>query len=67
MHHIDDRGMATAEYTVGTLGAVTIALLLMRLGDPDGWFFRHLAEIFTRALDPSLLLRLVQHAHLPFL
>ena len=67
MHPTHDRGMTTAEYTVGTLGAVMIASLLVRLGDPDGWFFRHLADIFTRALDPTTLLELVRHAHLPFL
>jgi hypothetical protein len=67
MHHTHDRGMATAEFAVGTLGAVMIASLLMRLGDPDGWFFRHLADLFTRALDPSAFLKLVRHAHLPFL
>ncbi len=67
MHPTPDRGMATAEYAVGTLGVVLIASLLMKLGDPDGWFFRHLADIFTTALDPSTVLKFIQHAHLPFL
>ena len=31
----DDRGMATAEYTVGTLGAVCFGLVLYKLGVLD--------------------------------
>lgn len=31
-----ERGMATAEYAVGTAGAVCIACVLMKLG-ADGW------------------------------
>lgn len=49
-----ERGMTTAEYAVGTLGAATCAAVLVRLGG-DGWFFDQLREIFVRALDPSTL------------
>ena len=46
----DERGMATAEYAVGTLGAVCIALVLYKLGGDDGPFFRVFREIVERAL-----------------
>jgi len=55
MHHPRDRGMATAEYTVGTLGAVLIAAVLFKLGVDDGWFFDELKGIIERALRPGLL------------
>lgn len=49
----DERGMATAEYTVGTLGAVLIAAVLYKLGmldDSNPWMdaFR---DILVRALS----------------
>ncbi|MCR4513656.1 DUF4244 domain-containing protein [Aeromicrobium sp. 50.2.37] len=50
----DERGMTTAEYAVGTLGAATCAAVLVHLG-ADGWFFEQLREIFVRALDPTTL------------
>jgi hypothetical protein len=46
--------MTTAEYAVGTLGAVTCAAVLVRLGT-DGWFLDELRELFQRALDPVAL------------
>lgn len=49
-----ERGMTTAEYAVGTLGAATCAAVLVHLG-ADGWFFDQLREIFVRALDPTTL------------
>jgi hypothetical protein len=53
MSHHDERGMATAEYTVGTLGAVLIGAVLYRLGllDNDNPWMDSLREILERALD----------------
>lgn len=51
-HHDDDRGMATAEYTIGTLGAVLIAAALFRLGlldDGNPWL-----DSFRKILDQAL-------------
>jgi hypothetical protein len=48
----DDRGMATAEYTVGTLGAVVIGGVLYKLGlldDHNPWM-----EAFHDVLERSL-------------
>ena len=48
----DDRGMATAEYSVGTMGAVMIAFVLVKLGLLDGhnpWM-----EEFKGLLDRAL-------------
>ncbi len=63
----DERGMATAEYTVGTLGAVFIALVLYKLGalDHDNPWFDTFRDILQRALgwrsifgiDPNLIPR----------
>lgn len=48
----DERGMATAEYTVGTLGAVCIALVLYKFGiDGDNPWFQSFMEILERALS----------------
>ena len=33
----DERGMTTAEYTVGTLGACTVGGVLVKIGQSD-WF-----------------------------
>ena len=60
MHHPRERGMATAEYTVGTLGAVLIAAFLFKLGLDDSWFFEQLKDIIQRALDPSRLFDLIK-------
>lgn len=61
MRHPRDRGMATAEYTVGTLGAVMIAAVLFKLGIHDGWFFDELKGIIERALRPGLLFEQLKH------
>lgn len=47
-----ERGMATAEYTVGTVGAVFIALVLYRLGllDHDNPWVESIKEVLQRAL-----------------
>ena len=48
----DERGMATAEYTIGTLGAVMIAMVLYRLGmlhEGNPWF-----EAVKQALERAL-------------
>lgn len=44
----DDRGMTTAEYAVGTVGACTIALVLYEV--TDGVWFEHITQMFRRAL-----------------
>ena len=48
----DERGMATAEYTVGTLGTVLIAAVLYKLGmlDHDNPWIESFKEILQRAL-----------------
>jgi hypothetical protein len=53
--------MATAEYTVGTLGAVMIAAFLFKLGLDDNWFFDELKGIIERALRPGLLIDHLRH------
>ena len=52
MFHHDDRGMATAEYTVGTLGAVMIATVLYKFGllDNDNPWMESFRQILERAL-----------------
>ena len=60
MRHSRERGMATAEYTVGTLGAVVIAAFLFKLGLHDSWFFEELKGIIERALDPGRLFDLIK-------
>ena len=60
MHHPRERGMATAEYTVGTLGAVLIAAFVFKLGLDDSWFFEQLKDIIQRALDPGRLFDLIK-------
>jgi hypothetical protein len=50
MSHHDDRGMATAEYAVGTLGAACFALTLYKFGilDDNPWL-EAFKEILQRA------------------
>ncbi|MBC7630282.1 DUF4244 domain-containing protein [Aeromicrobium sp.] len=50
-HHLE-RGMATAEYTVGTLGTVMIAVVLYKLGmlDHDNPWFESFRKVLERAL-----------------
>ena len=50
-----DLGATTAEYAVGTLGAVSLASFLMYLG-VDPWYAELLWDVVRDALDPSLLL-----------
>lgn len=48
----DDHGMATAEYTIGTLGAVMIASVLIRFGlfdDGNPWM-RAVKDLLDQAL-----------------
>lgn len=49
--HAHDRGMATAEFTVGTIGAVLMATVLLRLGllDNDNPWLESLRDILERA------------------
>lgn len=49
----DERGMATAEYTVGTLGAVCIALVLYKLGmlEDDNPWFQTFRDLVVKALS----------------
>jgi len=51
MSHHDDRGMATAEYTVGTLGAACLAFTLYKFGvlDDNPWM-QTFKDIIERAL-----------------
>ncbi len=51
-HTCDERGMATAEYTVGTLGAVCVGLILYKLGalDHDNPWFEAFRDMLERAL-----------------
>ena len=60
MPHPREHGMATAEYTVGTLGAVLIAAFLFKLGLDDSWFFEELKAIIERALEPGRLFELLK-------
>ena len=61
MRHPRELGMATAEYTVGTLGAVVIAAFLFKLGLDDSWFFEELKGVIERALDPGRLIEQLRH------
>lgn len=60
MRHPRERGMATAEYTVGTLGAVLIATLLFKLGLDDSTYFEELKRVIERALEPGRLFDLLE-------
>lgn len=57
-------GTTTAEYAVGTLGAVTCGAVLLQLGT-DGWFLDRLRELVLHSLGPSTLLELLRHGR-PF-
>ncbi|MCX6408499.1 MAG: DUF4244 domain-containing protein [Propionibacteriales bacterium] len=59
-----DGGATTAEYAVGTLGAVTCAVVVLRLGT-DGWFLDHVSALLRQALEPRSLLELLWHGR-PF-
>jgi hypothetical protein len=47
-------GATTAEYAVGTLGAVSLAAVLIHLG-VDPWFAELVWDVLRAALDPALL------------
>lgn len=49
-HERDEAGLTTAEYAVGTLGAVTIAGVLLTLG-ASPWFFALLRTVLERVSD----------------
>ncbi|AWB91004.1 DUF4244 domain-containing protein [Aeromicrobium chenweiae] len=53
MAHRDDRGMATAEYTIGTLGAVLMATVLYKMGvlGVDGPWLDGLFDKIEQALS----------------
>ena len=48
--------MATAEYAVGTLGAVLLATVIFRFVLEDSWWFDQLRRIIERALWPGTFL-----------
>ena len=52
---MSESGAATAEFAVGTLGAVSLAAILISLG-VDPWFAHLLWDLMRDALDPTLLL-----------
>jgi hypothetical protein len=52
---VDESGATTAEYAVGTLGAASIAALLIRLG-LDPWYTDVFWDLIRHALDPNVLL-----------
>ena len=52
---MSDAGMTTAEYSVGTLGAASLAAILIYLG-VDSWYADLLWNLVRSALDPGLLL-----------
>lgn len=47
-----ERGMTTAEYTVGTLGACTVGGVLVKIGQSD-WFGNLVQDVLGRI--PSIL------------
>lgn len=61
MRHPREHGMATAEYTVGTVGAVFCAAVLFKLGADHGWFVDELRDILERALRPGVLIEQMRH------
>lgn len=52
---MSESGATTAEYAVGTLGAVSLASILISLG-VDPWFAHLVGDVVRDALDPTLLL-----------
>ena len=45
-----DRGMTTAEYTVGTLGACTIGGVLVKIGQSE-WFGELVKDLINKIPD----------------
>ena len=60
MRPASERGMVTAEYAVGMLGAVLLAAIMFRFVVEDSWLFDQLRRIIERALRPGLLLELLR-------
>jgi hypothetical protein len=52
---MSEAGATTAEYAVGTLGAASLASVLMFLGI-DAWYADLLWDLVRQALDPGRLL-----------
>ena len=52
---MSEAGATTAEYAVGTLGAVSLASLLIALG-VDAWYAELIWDLVRHALDPGLLI-----------
>ena len=52
---MSEAGATTAEYAVGTLGAVTLASILIHLG-VDPWYAELIRDVVQNALDPGLLI-----------
>jgi len=50
---MSESGATTAEYAVGTLGAVSLASIHIALG-VDPWFAHLLWDLVRDALDPTL-------------
>ena len=53
---MSEAGATTAEYSVGTLGAASLAALLIYLG-VDSWYADLLWNLVRDGLDPNLLLK----------
>jgi hypothetical protein len=52
---MSEAGATTAEYAVGTLGAVSLAAILIHVG-VDPWYANLISDVIRDALDPGLLL-----------
>lgn len=52
---MDESGATTAEYAVGTLGAVGFAAMLIHIG-LGPWYDNLLWDVIRHALDPNVLL-----------
>lgn len=50
MHARDDRGMTTAEYAVGTVGACGLGGVLLQIAQSD-WFSTLVQDIIGRAVE----------------
>ena len=53
---MSEAGATTAEYSVGTLGAASLAALLIYFG-VDSWYAELLWNLVRDGLDPNLLLK----------
>ncbi len=51
---MSDAGATTAEYAVGTVGAVSLAAVLIHLG-VDPWLAEMIGDVLRGGLDPGLL------------